>query len=66
MLYCLNVKVLVMVITNKRGNVRINVTLRPKANAPYYIVMYGLSGSPRYLINGTILGKMLLSVKCVF
>jgi hypothetical protein len=41
-----------------------------KAHASYYIVICGLSGSihifPHYLINGTIFGKKLLNIKCVF
>jgi hypothetical protein len=41
-----------------------------KAHAPYYIVICGLSGCtvffPHYLINGTIFGKRLLNIKCVF
>ena len=41
-----------------------------KAHAPYYTVICDLSGCTElfrfYLINGSILGKQLLSIKCVF
>ena len=41
-----------------------------RALAPYYIAICGLSGSnsifPHYLINGTILEKKILNIKCVF
>ena len=40
-----------------------------KAHVPYYIVICGLSGSNIFfhiLINGTIFGKKLLNMKCVF
>jgi hypothetical protein len=39
------------------------------AHVPYYIVISGLSGSTIFfhiLINGTIFGKKLLNMKCVF
>jgi hypothetical protein len=39
-------------------------------SAPYYIVICGLSGFANffshYLINGTIFGKKLLNIKCVY
>jgi len=41
-----------------------------KAHLPYYIVTSGLSGSAifflHYLTNGTIFGKSLLKLKCLF
>ena len=41
-----------------------------KAHAPYFIVICGLSGStiffPHYLTKGTIFGRKLLNIKCVF
>jgi hypothetical protein len=41
-----------------------------KAHTLYYIVICGLSGCtiffPHYLVNGTILRKTWLNIKCVF